>query len=124
MNIPELFINTVSGLGLPTIRQGSLAPDESYPPAFFTFWNSDSLDSGHYDNLPAGIVWDFDLNCYSTDPIQIYTLMDQAAAALRAQGFIISGRGYDVASDEVTHTGRGLNVLYNRNLKEDEDGDF
>ena len=33
-------------------------------------------------------------------------------AALKAAGWIVSGRGYDVASDEPTHTGRGFDALY------------
>lgn len=108
----DLLINTISSLGYPVRLQGSLAPNEPYPESFFTFWNNTSDDGIHYDNHPINYIWDFDLNFYSSDPSLVNTKLLEATALLKAQGFIISGKGYDVPSDETTHTGRGINVLY------------
>jgi len=42
----------------------------------------------------------------------VNTILLQAKAALKAAGFIPDGSGHDVLSDESTHTGRGLTLLY------------
>ena len=106
------LIEVLMTFGFPVRRQGSLLADETYPESFFTFWNNDSTDHAHYDNTEHGTEWDFDVNFYSTDPEQTYRVLADARQRLKERGFIISGKGYDVASDEVTHIGRGMNVLY------------
>ena len=108
----DALIDTLSNLGYPVIRQGSMSDDTSYPDHFFTFWNNDSSDHSHYDNAEYGIVWDFDVNFYSINPSKTYSVLREARAALKKAGWIISGEGYDVASDEPTHTGRGMNATY------------
>ena len=50
------------------------------------------------------------MNFYSSDPSLVNTKLLEAKALLKAQGFIVSGKGHDVMSDEPTHTGRGINV--------------
>lgn len=94
------------------IRQGSLAPNEDYPQEFFTFWNNDSSDGAHYDNEANSVLYDYDINFYSTSPERTHSVLAEAIAQLKANGWIIDGRGHDVASDEITHTGRGVNVLF------------
>lgn len=108
----DQLIEILSTFGYPVIRQGSLSDEENYPDHFFTFWNNDSSDHSHYNNTEYGTVWDFDVNFYSIDPETTYSILSQAKAALKAVGWIISGQGYDVASDEPTHTGRGMNAIY------------
>lgn len=108
----DSLIEILSTFGYPVIRQGSLSDDDRYPDNFFTFWNNDSSDHSHYDNSEYGTTWDFDVNFYSVDPANTYSVLSQAKTALKAAKWIISGQGYDVASDEPTHTGRGMNVTY------------
>lgn len=107
----DLLIEILESFGYPVILQGSLNKDEAYPESFFTFWNNDSYDGSHYDNNAVNNVWDFDVNFYSTDPALVNSILIEAKTKLKQQGFIVSGKGYDVASDEPTHTGRGINVL-------------
>lgn len=107
----DLLIETLEPLGYPIFQQGSLGENEPYPESFFTFWNNDTGDGSHYDNKPINYIWDFDLNFYSSDPELVNTKLLAGVTALKAVGFICSGKGYDVASDEPTHTGRGINVL-------------
>lgn len=107
----ELLIDTLKPLGYPMFLQGSLGADESYPESFFTFWNNESYDDEFYDNQEHKTIWDFDLNFYSTDPTLTNTVLLKAKKLLKAKGFVVSGKGYDVASDEPTHTGRGIQVL-------------
>lgn len=106
------LIQLLSTFGFPVIRQGSLSEDENYPQSFFTFWNNDSTDHAHYDNEEYGNTWDFDVNFYSTDPEQTYSILADARRLLKTNNWIVPGKGHDVASDEPTHTGRGLEAIY------------
>lgn len=106
----DLFISALEPLGYPIFRQGSMSKDDAYPDSFFTFWNNDSVSDDFYDNVENVIIWDLDLNFYSTDPILVDEMLVKAKQKLEKNDFIVSGYGYDVASDEITHTGRGINV--------------
>lgn len=108
----DLLIETLENFGFPVIRQGSLAPDEKYPDHFFTFWNNSSDGEAFYNNAAHRYAWDFDVNFYSIDPAETYSKLLEAKEELEKVGFIVPGKGYDVASDEPTHTGRGINVLF------------
>lgn len=107
----DLLIKTLEPLGYPIIQQGSLGPNDNYPESFFTFWNNETFGDEFYDNNEHQTVWNFDLNFYSSETSLVNTKLLEAKELLKAQGFIVSGKGYDVASDEITHTGRGINVL-------------
>lgn len=108
----DLLIETLEKFGFPVKLQGSLLADEPYPDHFFTFWNNDSYSNSHYDNDEKSIVYDYDVNFYSINPEWVYTKLREAKAALKKAGFIVSGDGYTVGSDEPTHDGRGINVKY------------
>lgn len=107
----DTLITTLTSLGYPIYLQGSLSEADAYPESFFTFWNNYSDGSEFYDNEEHSCIWDFDLNFYSSDPALVNTVLINAKTLLRAQGFIVTGKGYDVVSDEPTHTGRGINVV-------------
>lgn len=108
----EKLIAVLESFGYPVRRQGSLAENEDYPNDFFTFWNGDSYDTSRYDGKTCGIAWDFDVNFYSNNPAHTYSVLESARKELKEQGFLISGKGYDVPSDVITHTGRGMQVEY------------
>lgn len=106
----DLLIETIEKLEYPIFRQGSLGKDEAYPESFFTFWNNTADGNEFYNNEENSTIWVFDLNFYSSDHSLVYTELLKAKKALQKKGFIVFGKGHDVASDEVTHIGRGLNV--------------
>lgn len=106
------LISILSSFGYPVYRQGSMSDDEAYSPTFFTFWNFDSPDHSYYDNSDYGTEWYFNIYVYSDDPDITYNLLASAREALKSAGWICRGKGYDVQSDEETHTGRGLEVIY------------
>lgn len=108
----DLLIDVLTYFNLPIIRQGSMSPHEKYPKEFFTFWNNSSDDDKYYDNAPTATIWDFDVNCYSSVAGNASKLLNEAIKELQRAGFTVSGKGHDVASDEPSHTGRGVNVLY------------
>lgn len=108
----DRLIELLEEFDLPVIRQGSLDENDKYPDSFFTFWNPDSADHAHYDNSEYGIRWEYDVYFYSTDPLKTYSILEQARIKLKVNGWIITGRGFDVDSDEITHTGRGFQAYY------------
>lgn len=108
----DLLIETLEALGLPVKLQGSILPDESYPDSFFTFWNDSADGNSFYSNTENGIVWTYSVNFYSTDPAKVNRMLLEAKQRLKAAGFTVTGAGYDVASDEPSHTGRGITAYY------------
>lgn len=107
----DLLITTLSSLNYPVKQQGSINKDETYPDSFFTFWNNETFGDEFYDNEEHKTVWNFDVNFYSIDPQLVNAKLLEAKTKLKQAGFIVSGKGHDVASDEPTHTGRGITVL-------------
>lgn len=108
----EQLITILETFGFPVRLQGSLAPDEAYPESFFTFWNASTADGAYYNDAEHKTVWNFDINFYSVSPDLVNTALVQAKTALKANGWIVSGKGYDVVSDEPTHTGRGMQAIF------------
>lgn len=110
----DKLIEILESLGYPVKLQGSLLPDEPYPDHFFTFWNNSSYGQSYYDDEEKSTVYSYDVNFYSINPEWVYSKLREAKVALKKAGFIISGDGYSIASDEPTHDGRGMNVLFLR----------
>lgn len=108
----EQLIALLETFGYPVKLQGSISQNEQYPQSFFTFWNNDTADQNHYDNNAIAYVWDFDINFYSVNPTLVNSVLIEAKQLLKANGWIISGKGRDVPSDEPTHTGRGMTAIY------------
>ena len=108
----ETLIELLNTFGYPVKLQGTLAKDEPYPDSFFTFWNDQTTDLNHYDNNTPAFVWNFTVYFYSSDPESVNTMMDSVRTLLKSNGWIMTGIGYDVPSDEETHTGRALEVMY------------
>ena len=112
----DLIIEILSIFNYPIIRQGSMPENEQYPDHFFTFWNRNSDSDDFLDNDEHSIEYEYDLNFYSIDPGKTYEMLIKAKSLLKSHDFICSGEGHDVASDEATHTGRGISILYNRQI--------
>lgn len=108
----DKLIELLESFGYPVIRQGSLGEDESYPATFFTFWNRRTDAESFYDNKMFSSVHWFDVNVYSEDVDLAYSLLREARNLLTANGFTIYRVEYDIASDEESHIGRGMQVQY------------
>ena len=109
----DLLIEILTNaFGFPIRLQGSFLKDEKYPDHFFTFWNNAADGIGYYSNEETAIVWNYNLYFYSIDPLKVNSVLLEAKALLKAKGWIVSGAGYSVMSDEPSHTGRGITIIY------------
>lgn len=111
-DVEDILIETLESFGYPVRLQGSLLPNEPYPDNFFTFWNDSSNSSAFYDNDEHAIVYSYSVNFYSTEPNKCYEMIRNAKKELKKRGFILTGDGYSVPSDEITHDGRGISAEY------------
>ncbi len=108
----DKVIELLETFSYPVYRQGSFAEGKQYPPSFFTFWNPDSDDHSHYDNEEYGTDWTFNIYFYSEDPELVYKMISDARILFKQNGWIVPSKGFDAASDESTHTGRGLEIIF------------
>ena len=106
------LIELLETFGYPVMLQGSMRESEKYPDHFFTFWNNETASNSHYDNDATSYVWNFEVNFYSYDPVVVNTKLDEVRRLLKQNGFVVTGKGHDIMSDESTHTCRGITVLY------------
>lgn len=120
MEIEDKLLEILEEYGYPVRLQGSILEDEPYPEHFFTFWNDSSESSMFYDNDENAIIYDYSVNFYSIDSELVYTMLRDVKKKLKASGFIVSGDGYSVASDENTHDGRGIDVTYIKYISKKE----
>lgn len=111
----DLLISVLETLGYPVAMQGSFLPDAAYPNSFFTYWNDSADGDSFYSNEENAIIWQYSVYFYSVDPDLVSSKLLEAKKLLIDKGFIISGAGYSVMSDEPTHTGRAITVLFRQN---------
>lgn len=108
----DALITLLSTLKYPVIRQGGLAQSQAYPDTFITFWNNDDSEHSAYDNQTASADVSFQIAVYSTSPTTAYNTLKAARDLLKQNGWTPTTRAYDTASDEVTHIGRGFQVVF------------
>lgn len=118
VDVKQLLISTLKSVfnDYPICLQGSMSDNDDYPANFFTYWNNETFDTTFYDNTENQTIWDFDLNFYSSNPVNVNNVLKTAKTALKTAGFIVNGTGHDVISDEPTHTGRGISLIYIQKL--------
>ena len=100
----------LEGLNYPVFQQGTMNQEEGYPDSYFTFKNMNTTSDSFYDNEEHKTIWLFIVAFYSNNPELVNTELLKAKRKLKEKGFIVSGKGYDVESDEPTQTGRGIAV--------------
>lgn len=106
------LLEILESYNVPVYKQGSMSDDSVYPETFITFWNSDSEDHSHYDNDNYGSVWVYQIYVYSTSPDLTYSMIASIRKDLKEAGWVVPSKGYDVTSDEPTHTGRGIEASF------------
>jgi hypothetical protein len=111
MTVTDFLIEVLEETGIgEAFEQGSLT--RKYPIKFFTFWLRNSHGEQYYDNQENAVVWEFEVNFYTSVRSDIEKDFATTINALLDAGFIVSGRGHAVGSDEESHTGRGIAARY------------
>lgn len=108
----DALITILESFKYPVYRQGSMSNDAEYPETFITFWNNTSDNHAYYNNDEYGTTWDFNIYVYSSNPSLAYSVLADVRAALKSAGWITPSKGFDVGSDQPSHIGRGLEILY------------
>lgn len=93
-------------------RQGSLTSVKDYPKEFFTYWQWQNDAAAHFDNKNNKEIAAFTICYYTSQPEKLYSRMEEFIAAALAAGFIVKGRGVDIASDSPDYPGRTLDVYF------------
>lgn len=93
-------------------RQGSYAEDAEYPNSFFTFWNFDTPEGGFFDNKANRAVWFWQVYYYTNDASTLYSEMQKFIRLAKDAGFIVEGKGTDIASDRPDYFGRMITIKY------------
>lgn len=96
--------------------QGTLNPNVAYPESFITFFCDDTPEDDFYDDEPQSVIWSFSVIFYSSNPALVGTQPPAIIAALKQGGFIPQGRGHDIPSDRVTHTGWAMDFTIRQTL--------
>lgn len=112
----DKLISVLESLNYPYFQQGTMNQEEGYPDSYFTFKNMNTTGDGFYNNEEHKTIWLFIVAFYSNNPDLVDKELLNAKKKLKENGFIVSGKGYDVESDEPTQTGRGIAVKIIENL--------
>lgn len=116
----QQLIKLLETFGFPVYLQGSLAAPEDYPDSFFTFWNFSAPEGAFYDNDANRCVWGFWVYFYSTDPVQVLEVSEQARQLLKRNGFVPEGKPTDIPTDAPDYTGAMFTVYGIENYEQGE----
>ena len=104
MNIEQKIVDDLAALNLPIYEQGQ-APGGQLPDEFLTYYIVDTVDTVHYNNLPAFTEYQTQLNIYTTDPSRVETLRKQIMKTLISKGWTRQGVGTSgMFEDRTTYT--------------------
>lgn len=112
MNVKDILIPVLKTFGYPVYLQGSLNADEAYPETFITFWTEPTSDNAHFDDNVYSVDWSFSVIFYSNNSALVNSKPFEILEALRNAGFTPQGKGRDIPSDEQTHTGWAMDLLF------------
>lgn len=108
----KILFDLISTLDYPIYQQGSFTDTDTYPDAFFTYWNFNTVVDKHYDNKEFKCVWSFWLNFYATDPELVDSMLIKARDLLKDKGWLVPGKGQDINSGHPDYSGRSLEIYF------------
>lgn len=96
---------------LPFYRQGTV---NEYDETFVTYWITENTLYSYYDNSPNAQVVTANVNLYTSDIENAYDIASTLCDELWGAGFEVTNNGIDIESDEETHIGIGIDVMYRK----------
>jgi hypothetical protein len=104
MDVVNLLCNTIATLNFPYFLQGTFSGAE-YPDSFITYIINSSDDRAHYDDNATSWTWNATVIFYTRDPELLATVPALIRSTLKNAGFIPTGKGYNIFSDDPNFTG-------------------
>lgn len=98
--------------GYPVFPRGAMNDEEYFPESFFTFWNYETPEGGHYDNDATNASWTFWVYFFSEDPDLVDSVPEELVKLLKQNGWTVGGKGEDVTSALLSHAGRMITCRY------------
>ena len=104
MDVVTLLCSTIESLKYPYYLQGTFS-GENYPDSFITYIINSSDDRAHYDDKTSSWTWNATVIFYTKDPALLATVPELIRTTLQSVGFIPTGKGYNIFSDDPNFTG-------------------
>ena len=111
MDVVTLLVSTLESLNYPVFLQGTFDGDD-YPESFITYIINSSDDREHYDDDATSWSWDATVIFYSKDPSKLFSVPETIRETLKTAGFIPTGKGYNIFSDDPDFAGWTNQYLY------------
>lgn len=111
MDVLTLLCGELDKLSYPYFLQGTFS-GETYPDSFITYIVNSADDREHYDDDATSWTWNVTVIFYSNDPALLTTAPVEIRNALKTAGFIPTGKGYNIFSDDPNFYGWTQEFLY------------
>lgn len=111
MDVVTLLCDTLKTLDYPVFLQGTYS-GATYPDSFITYIINSADDREHYDDDATSWTWNATVIFYTKNPTLLFSVPEQIRAALKTAGFIPTGKGYNIFSDDPNFTGWTNEYLY------------
>ena len=95
--------------GFEVYQQGTV-PKQNIPDSYITVWNDSSTDNLNVDNSTKAVEYSFTVIHYTKDLGNLYTQTEAIISLLKAKGYVIDGRGFDIESGVEDYSARCIEV--------------
>ena len=116
LNAVSLLCENLAAFGYPYYLQGTFSGAE-YPDSFITYFVNSADDRAHFDDDATSWTWNFTVIFYSKNPELLFSIPETIRQNLKTAGFIPTGKGYNIFSDDPHYTGWTNEFLFLDNNK-------
>lgn len=109
--VVDYLVSLLESLNYPVFLQGTFNGD-AYPDSFITYIINSSSDRAHFDDDATSWTWDATVIFYTKNPTLLFSVPETIRTTLKNAGFIPSGKGYNIFSDDPNFTGWTNDYLY------------
>ena len=110
-SVVDSLVSNLQSLNYPVFLQGTFSGAE-YPDSFITYMVNSSNDRAHFDDETTSWAWDITVIFYSKIPELLFTVPETIRQTLKTAGFIPTGKGYNIFSDDPNFTGWTNDYLF------------
>lgn len=110
-SVVDSLVSNLQSLNYPVFLQGTFSGAE-YPDSFITYIVNSSNDRAHFDDKTTSWAWNITVIFYSKIPELLFTVPETIRQTLKTAGFIPTGKGYNIFSDDPNFTGWTNDYLF------------